>query len=646
MDEPDLSRRRFLQATGSAAAAAALAGCSGGSGDGSGGNGSNESGDGGGGQSTETEGSDATTAGDATEATEGEGNATEGNESGNESGQDPMEGAPGESDRTYQLVSGTMTTFDPVAATDTESGQVIQNVFDALTNYPSGTVNVENLLVSEYETSNEGTMYTFTLKEGATFSNGDTVTASDIVYSFERLAGSEHTRRSGFILGDLAVTHETDGEGSYQPGTLGVSAEDERTLTMELSEANPAALEIMAYSAFSAVPENIVGDVPNYDGTMPYDEFASSNPIGAGPYTLDAWNSGTEASITARDDYHGEGPMTAGSHWQIISQSNARYAYSVTNRNSDHPAVPTAQYNPSNETIESENEAGYATGTYELENGLTADFYRTEELSTFYLAFNCNAVPQYVRKAVAYAQNNQQIVENVFKRPQKAAYYFVPPKIYPGGRSAYEQSAQEYPYAPGETALDQARQLMEENGHGPNNPYEFTMTSYPSAVYGTILNLLRDKLRSAHIRMSIKQTPFSTLVEQSRTGNTEGYTLGWIADWPAASNFLKLLYPPATDTSTDDNLSGFNWLDSEPANQATSGWEQIQNNPEPEAGREARNEGASQMLQATWDGVPVIPTYHSVAQHMEYPWVYKQRIGAMGGSRAKHNTVQIGERQG
>ncbi|EMA55057.1 MULTISPECIES: ABC transporter substrate-binding protein [Halococcus] len=633
MDESDLSRRRFLQATGGAAAAAALAGCSGGGG---GDNGSDGNGSGGGGSGNES--TPAGTEGDASG-----GNASGG--SGNQSGQQTTEEGPGKTDRTYELTAGTMTTFDPVAATDTESGRVIQNVFDALTNYPSGKINVENLLVSEYETSNSETTYTFTLKEGATFSNGDTVTASDIVYSFERLAGSEHTRRSGFILGDLAVTHETDGEGNYQPGSLGVSAEDERTVTMELSEANPAALEIMAYSAFSAMPENIVGDVPDYDGTMAYQEFSSSNPIGAGPYTLESYNSGTEASVTARDDYHGEGPMTAGSHWQIISKSNALYAYSVTNRNADHPVVPTAQYNASNETKEGENEAGYATGTYQLENGLSADFYRTEELGCFYIGFNCSAVPQYVRQAIAYTNNNQEIVENIFKRPQKAASHFVPPKIYPGGRSAYEQHAQDYPYAPGETAIDQARQLMEENGHGPDNPYEFTMTAYVSSTWATILNLLRDKLRSAHIRMSIKQTPFSTLVEQSRSGNTEGYTLGWIADWPAAGNFLKLLYPPSTDTSADDNLSGFNWTDSDPANQAASAWEKIQNNPEPEAGQQARNEGAVSMLEATWEGVPMLPIYHSVTQHMEYPWVYKDRIGAMGGSRAKHNTVQIGERQ-
>ncbi|EMA42736.1 ABC transporter substrate-binding protein [Halococcus saccharolyticus] len=637
MDESDLSRRRFLQATGGAAAAAALAGCSGGGGGGDNGSGSGSGNGSGGGSGNESSPAE-------TNESAG-GNASEdANASGNQSSQDPMEGGPGETDRTVQDYSGTMTTFDPVAATDETSGYVVMNVFDALTNYPDATTTVENLLASEYETSNGDKTYTFTLKEGVTFSNGDTLTASDFVYSFERLAASSNSKRAGFILGDLGVKHETDSEDSYQPGSMAVSAEDERTLTIELTQANPAALQILAYAAFSAVPEGIVGDIEGSSGEMEYSEFASSNPIGAGPYTLETYNSGTEAEIAARDDYHGEGPMTAGTHWQIISKSPAQYAYTVTNQNSDFPAVPTAQYSQNKLSAEGTDDAGYEYGTYQLANGIDADVYHTEELSCFYYGFNCRSVPKYVRQAVAHVNNNQEVIDQLLKKPAKAAYHFVPPKIYPGGRSAYEEHAQQYPYGYQQTQIEEARQIMEENGHGPNNPYEFTMTSYPDAIVKRTLNLLRDKLRQAHINMSIKQTTFSTLVEQAYSGNTEGYTLGWIADWPQPTNFLKLLYPPSTDTSSSGNVSGLNWMDTDAANSAASAWEKIQNNPT-ESGQQARNQAVVSMLEAVWEDVPMITTRHSVAQHMEYPWLYKPRTGAMGPSRIKHNTFQVGERQ-
>jgi peptide/nickel transport system substrate-binding protein len=179
-DDSDLSRRRFLQATGSTAAAAALAGCSGGGG-GSG------SGNGNGGQASNDTG-----------GTNGSG----GGESQRQIEADPS--------KTLELINSSITTFDPIAATDTASGVVIQQMFDGLMNYPEANTAVEPLLASDYQVSEDFTTYTFTLKEGAQFHNGDPVRAQDFAYAFERLAGSENSSRDYFILDSLGVEAETD----------------------------------------------------------------------------------------------------------------------------------------------------------------------------------------------------------------------------------------------------------------------------------------------------------------------------------------------------------------------------------------------------------------------------------------------------
>ncbi|WP_227353152.1 twin-arginine translocation signal domain-containing protein [Haladaptatus salinisoli] len=110
-DTDNLTRRRFLQATGGAASAAALAGCTGGGGQGDGDSGG----------------------------------------------------------KTLQLMNSPMTTLDPIKATDTASGTVIQQIFDPLMNYPNGEVAVENLLVESHEVSKDKKTYTFKLKKGAKF---------------------------------------------------------------------------------------------------------------------------------------------------------------------------------------------------------------------------------------------------------------------------------------------------------------------------------------------------------------------------------------------------------------------------------------------------------------------------------------------
>ncbi len=633
MTDSDLSRRRFLQATGAAAAATALAGCAGGGSNDNQNNNNNQSGggnQGGGGGGNQGGGNQ---------------NQGDGNQNEEDQQQQDQQQGPGKTDRTYKLVTSSMTTFDPIAATDTASGEVIQNVFDALMEYPSAQIPVVQRLAASYETSSGGTTYTFKIKQDATFSNGDPVTSADMVYSFERLAASPNSKRAGFLLEDLGVVHDRDSDDNYVPDSLGLATPDEKTLVMNLTEPNGATLSILAYSAFSAVPEGVVGDIEGYQGQMEYKSFAQENPIGAGPYTLDKYTPGTEAAIAARDDYYMKGPMTAGSHWQIIEQDSAAYAYSVVNLNADEPVIPTAQYNQSKLSVEGRNEEGYAFGTYgPMANDITGEFYRVGELSTFYYGFYCASVPLFARKAVALVNNNQIAVEQIYKTPQKAAFHFTPPDLYPGGIDAYNKHAQQYPYGFKQSNITEARALMEENGYGPNNPYEFTMTSYTDDTQTRILNVLRQQLRQAHINMSVTQAPFSTLIQRAYSGNTDAYTLGWIADWPAPSNFLKLAYPPQTDTSTGNNLSGFNWLEGQPSQQAAEAFETLQSlAPNQE---QQRNQAVIDMLEAIWDGVPLITTTHSIAQHIQYPWVYKRQFGPMGPSRAMHNRVELGPRGG
>ncbi|MFB6176397.1 MAG: ABC transporter substrate-binding protein, partial [Halobaculum sp.] len=148
MSDQTTSRRTFLAATGSVAAAGAVAGC--------------------------TEDSGGSTATETTDSGSGDSTPTSTSSGGDSSGSN-----------TLNRIAGTITTFDPIAATDTESGRVIQQMFDTLMNYKNATTVTSSLLAADYQVSDDFTTYTIELKD-ATFHNGDPVTASDLVYSFER----------------------------------------------------------------------------------------------------------------------------------------------------------------------------------------------------------------------------------------------------------------------------------------------------------------------------------------------------------------------------------------------------------------------------------------------------------------------------
>ncbi len=81
--------------------------------------------------------------------------------------------------------------LDPQLAQTAGIREVLFNIFEGLVKAgPDGSV--APAVASDYKLSEDGTTYTFTLREGVTFHNGEAVTAEDVVYSLERCAGSEN----------------------------------------------------------------------------------------------------------------------------------------------------------------------------------------------------------------------------------------------------------------------------------------------------------------------------------------------------------------------------------------------------------------------------------------------------------------------
>jgi len=465
-----------------------------------------------------------------------------------------------------QILTGTNGSggYDPVKSGDTASGTVVQNLFDGLMNYPNGETVTESLLAAEFETNDDFTEYTFTIKD-ATFHNGDQVTAEDFVYAFERLAYSPNSVRSYFILDSLGVKQE-GGDGDYAEEDLAVFAEDESTFRIELGQAFHQTLEMLAYSSFAVYPKGIAGDSPSDEQddegnlTDSYRTFLESNPVGAGPFVFDSWEKGTSVDIVRNDDYHGSTANLEAVHWQVIEDDEASFQYAM-NQNADIFGIPTAKYSPGKVQNASKDDSGRTVGEYgPLQNDETAQYLKVPEVSTFYFGFNTQAVPKPVRQAVAYVTNQEQLASQVFKNRQSPAYHLTPPLIYPGGGNAYDQHVEDaYPYSPGEADVASAKQVMEDAGFGENNRFEMTFTHYTGTTWSEIAQILQGSLSEAYIDMSIEQAQFGTLLDRGRQGNLQAYTLGWIADWPAADNFLQLIYPPNTVTGQTGVLTYTNW---------------------------------------------------------------------------------------
>lgn len=478
-----------------------------------------------------------------------------------------------EGDSELSLINATFFTLDPAHSADTASAVVINQMYETLTHYEHGVPELENKLLEEFEVSDDGLTWQFTVKEGVQFHDGGELTADDVAYSWERLALSDNSTRANFILGGggfLGLEHETDppedeDDEDYEgvgpqyalPDSLGIEVLDDRTVEIQIREPQPGVLDILTYTGFAVIPEGLVGDIPGYDGDVEYSEFNEEYANGTGPFTLDYFEIDQDARVVRFDDYHGDVASLEAVHWEIIEDSEAAFTYAME-MNADIFGVPTAHYDP--ELIDAEtDDRGREVGTYgPLENDETANYLAISELSTYYFGFNARHVPQPVRQAVAYATDHAELVEEVFAGRGVEAFTFTPPPLWPGGRDAYDSFVEEWPYSRNETDIAGAEEVLAEAGHTEDDPFQVTLTTYESPVFEQAAELTRDKLAGTGVEFDLEEAPFGTLIERGYDGDLEMFSLGWIWSWEDLSYGHYGFEPKNTDTSRmPEETSGY-----------------------------------------------------------------------------------------
>ena len=557
------------------------------------------------------------------------------------------------------LATGSIQTLDPINAKGSGAGYNQYN--RSLMQFPDGHYPPEPALAEGYEVSDDGLTYTFTLREGVTFHDGSELTADDVVYSYRRLAESGNSRNRDDIIGEtMTIDHEKDASLSdpadeetladVVPESLAVEAVDDSTFEMTLRSPFQYTLFQIAGGAFAILPEGSVGDVDGYDGEYEYNEFfstAGDGPTfaGAGPFAVDSWTKGSQIKLTAFDDYYGEQAKLDGITYTVVGDGNTRLSR-FRNGNTDIlEGMPTAKFNPANVSIE-ERKGNRSVGTYDFQNGETVNYGEIPALTTEYLVFNTTMVPLPVRRAFAYAMNQHDIAENVYKGTGKPAYHITPPAPYPtfeegqsggesydahaesGANSNTEFAADGYPYGYGETLLDEARAAMEEAGYGEDNRFSLTATTIAGdSGYRQVFTRLQPKLNSAYIDMEITEAEFGTIISQAISGDMAVFGLGDGMEYPGPQNFLRFLHagnPSGAFTRWAAEGSNFEQEYVETAKQA---WE---DNYAAEGTTQAdHNEAFQTVEEMNWASVQELPFLHPNSQRFWHDAVDVEMYGVM-----------------
>ena len=139
----------------------------------------------------------------------------------------------------------------------TNRQEVLFNIFEGLVK-PDSDGNFVEAVASSYDISGEADVYTFTLREGVKFHNGQAVTAEDVKYSIDRCAD---TSNGGPLVSAFSIIES-------------VNILDEQTVEIRLTEPNT---EFIAYMTIAIIPKDYADQATNPVGTGPF-KFKSRTP--------------------------------------------------------------------------------------------------------------------------------------------------------------------------------------------------------------------------------------------------------------------------------------------------------------------------------------------------------------------------------
>ncbi len=404
------------------------------------------------------------------------------------------------------------TSLDPHQIGDVTSSVVVGELFGGLVTLSLDYEPVLDLAES-FSVSDDGTVYTFELRENAKFHDGNPVTAHDVKWSIERAADpTTKSVNARSYLGDIVGVNEKLAGSATE--VSGVRVVDDRTVEFTIDAPKAYFLAKLSYpTAFVLDRNQVTGD-----GSW------LEQPNGTGPFRLGKYDVG-ELIVLERNELYHLGPPHIESVRMILSGGSAMIMYEndeihLTGVGSDD--LPRL-LNPEDE----------------LHDQLVRSRQRFD---VFYLGMNVNIPPfddVNVRRALNYAVDLQTIADVVMDGRVSPARGVIPP-----GFPSYSPNLRSYNFNP-----DLARELMESSSYADawksDSLPRITLSlsgSFGAAVPPYLEVIIEQWNQELGIQVDIQQTEWATYLEDVKDAKYQLFAIGWVADYPDPENFLDILF--------------------------------------------------------------------------------------------------------
>ena len=451
--------------------------------------------------------------------------------------------------------------LDPALNSSVDGACLAILAFSGLFAYDEDGELVPELAEDLPEVSEDGLTYTFKIRDGLKWSDGEKLDAEDLVYSWNRLADPNTAADYSYLCDSMNLAKNDD-------GTLAIEAsEDGLTFTCHLTRPCAYFLDLCAFPAFFPVPEQAVTEA-DPKGANPGAWALESGFVTSGPMTCTAWKHNESMTYEKSPNY-----------WNADNVTLDKINFMLS---ADDTAIYNAYNDGSLQFIDTVPNDGIANII------MNDDFFIVPNLGTYYVAFNVNSklfdgkTPEQaakMREAFSLLIDRQYIVDAVGQTGQQPAGAFIPAGMADGQGGVFMENddAYEYPVvwdfdgeesvgyydptATGASMVDQAVELLKEAGFefddnnmlSSSTPISVEYLTNDGSGHVAVAQSIQQDLAVVGINMEIKSEEWNVFLNDRKNGQFDFAREGWLADYNDPINMLEMWL---TDSGNNDAQFG------------------------------------------------------------------------------------------
>lgn len=435
-------------------------------------------------------------------------------------------------------IMGEPASLDPHKISGTWENDVVGDLFEGLVTEAADGTRIPGVAAS-WEISDDGTVYTFTLRDDAKWSDGEPVTADDFVFAYQRILTPATAADYAYLLYPIKNA-EAVYTGEADASTLGVEAIDATTLQVTLERSTPYFLEQLSHYTAYPVPRHTV-EAHGNQWSRP------GNMVSNGAFQLTEWQSQTRITASRNPYFHDA---------DAVALDEVVY-FPIEERNTALNRFRAGEIDIARE---------FPTQQYQwLQDNLPDAVQVAPYLGIYYYVFNARdghatADPR-VREALSLAVRREVITDQILGTGEVPAYSFVPPNV-----SHYTAPSLNFADLSQDERLERARELLQEAGYGPDNPLELMLRYNTSEDHRKVAIAVAAMWKPLGIDVELYNTEVAVHYADIRQGDFDVARAGWIGDYNDAQNFLSLLESNVSNNYGAYSSPEFDALMSEAAN--------------------------------------------------------------------------------